>query len=247
MATLYKIKAFKPYFGRRELFVTLILLFALLWSTLSRYLCGKIITVSLVKAPKDVQEHFPLAPCSKPALDSSAKYLIVKKLVSFFEERNIEYIVYAGTFLQLYRDCDISNDSSDIDFAIPLDKITASLKDDVVKELGFSFLSKFGIEGEKGHEISFKTADSTKVDIFSLNCNKDGFCWTPLWVNNALFRCGLYFIFPTAKLTIGNDQISIPRYPSTFLEQLYGSNWTIPISQSNWDWKSPFCRAPVAV
>jgi hypothetical protein len=174
-------------------------------------------------------------------------YRSVKAMVSFFEETHIDYIVHAGTLLQLYRDCDINGDANDIDFAIPLEKLTMSLKHDLVDKLGLTYLYEFGTEGQMGYEMSFKDRNSVKIDIFSLNCNPDGFCWTPLWISKILHRCGLFPVYPIAELCIGEDTLRIPSYPSTFLEQLYGSKWRHPIATRKWGWQNPFCKVPVVV
>lgn len=248
MRSAHPTKVARLYIVKRQILPSLAILCIVFWAYIVPFLhSSDTLKTILPRAKNGAEKHLPLANCSCPILASSANYQIVKKVASFFEERKVDYIIFAGTFLQLYRDCNISKDSSDVDFAIPLDRLTTSFKDEMIKDLGFRVSQTFGMEGEMGHEWSLKTPAKTKVDVFSLNCNSDGFCWTPLWIEHALFRCGLYPVYPTASLTVGEDQFSIPRYPATFLEQLYGSNWTTPVSQRSWDWKSPFCRAPVAV
>jgi hypothetical protein len=168
-------------------------------------------------------------------------------MVSFFEETHIDYIVHAGTLLQLYRDCDINDDANDVDFAIPLEKLTINLKQDLVDKLGLTYLYEFGTEGQMGYEMSFKDRNSVKIDMFSLNCNSDGFCWTPLWINKILHRCGLFPVYPIAELRVEEETLRIPTHPSTFWEQLYGSKWQYLIATGKWAWQNPFCKVPVVV
>lgn len=118
-----------------------------------------------MQASNGAQSLSPLVSCSNSSLNHSMAYRSVKAMVSFFEETHIDYIVHAGTLLQLYRDCDINDDANDIDFAIPLEKLTMGLKHDLVNKLGFTYLQGFGTEGQVGSEMSFEDRNSVCVSF----------------------------------------------------------------------------------
>lgn len=144
-----------------------------------------------------------------------------------------------GTLLQFYRDCRLSPDSNDIDFALPYEQITVSLVDKFTR-FGYKVEHRFGEMGTPGFEISVRHPDGVKVDLFG-QVVEPYYSWCPLWVSGKLRHCR----YPTSQLgtlvIAGGEEVRVRKPIEPILASIYGQQWREPIPTKRWNWVNPVC------
>jgi hypothetical protein len=175
---------------------------------------------------------------NKNRLDVNNKLMKVVKDTSNVL-KGIDYSVYAGTLLHLYRDCALAKDTNDIDFVVPYMQINVELVNKF-KDNGFKVKHTFGDMGVPGFEMAFIHPSGIKVDVFG-EVEELNYSWTPLWVGGKLRKCR----FPTTtpiKLNVAlGESYMIKNNPEGLLSNLYGLQWREPVPTKNWNWVNPYC------
>lgn len=165
-------------------------------------------------------------------------YLYLSKIDDVMEKYGIDYFITYGTLLGIIREGEFISYDDDIDLGIiKNERFSWDKLEQAMAEIGMEKKIQFRLNGELTEQTY--RVENLSVDLF-LYEEKEGKSVSYVYYQEegkeyekdvfSVSQNVTSLIERTKKIEIKGRMFSVPKHPELFLEEIYGSDWRVPIA-----------------